>query len=124
MSTIELWQALQSIIADYGQSDVSGHAPKPLNAWLANSFGHFAFGVIAAVWRLSFPVMAMLWGALVLKELLADLPGDAFAALTLADSALDVGLPLIGFRMAHRAIQRRSFDLDGDYVRPHYAGTE
>lgn len=99
-------QTALALIGDFGLSDVAGCAPNPLHAWLANSFGHFAFGIIAALWR--FPRWALLlaWAALAAKETALDLPADGFAALTMLDSAVDLALPLMGFILARHRLER------------------
>lgn len=101
---IDLWAFVRELIAEFGRSDAAGGAPMAAQVWIANSFGHLSFGAWAAVARAPSRVLWSLWVALALKEVAFDLPGAMFAALAVADSMIDLALPLLGFILAMRKL--------------------
>jgi hypothetical protein len=91
-----------AVLSEILRSDVSGHCPDPVYAWLAKGVAHLGLGMVAGLlgMRMNWALFGL--ALLALKELAFDLPGDGFALLTWADSAVDVVVVALGYLWAFR----------------------
>ena len=91
-----------AVLSEILRSDVSGHCPDPIYAWLAKGVAHLGLGMVAGLLGMRRGWALFCLTLLALKELRFDLPGDGFALQTWADSAVDVVVVALGYLWAFR----------------------
>lgn len=96
---IDLWTIAGEVLAELFRSDVDGHIPHPVYSWLAVFTAHIGMGMIVAL-SPARRFAADLLTAYLVKEAVFDLRLDAFAFVTLLDSAADTFALCVGFHWA------------------------
>jgi hypothetical protein len=90
------------IIAELFLSDVGPVAPSRCFSWLAVQMAHTGLGAFLSLLPLRWGLMCLV--ILAVKEAVFDLPRDAFALSTVADSLADVAFVALGFLIFRRRI--------------------
>jgi hypothetical protein len=98
--------ALADVLAVLGRSDLAPGLDPFWYRWITVTGTHVLVGVMLSLVPARWALAAL--GALVVKELWADLPNAGWSALVMADTLSDMAAYLAGLMLGHRMQGRRA----------------
>ena len=104
--TIELWTIADQVLFDFARIDVG---PLPIMIWqtlLAEWLASLALSTLAVLLRVLPWICWSGFAALTAKELALDLSHGGHAWAMLADTNVDLGLPVLAFILTRNLIER------------------